>query len=220
MNSTGEENAIATSTAEAPEFRKPLLDADNKENKTPAEDDATVSSSTSSAAHEEDSNGDGENGQQSQQQTELMGMALKHWSVYLGNVLLNFIHKECKGPNSKDCAEATQAQQQQMQVPQLQQQHVQQQMTPTSVQQEQQFVPNMTPTTGYCPCCHYHNQMALQQQQQQYSQQNHAYYCYGQNGNGNVSSESAFNGPHFFQTAEHNHHQQPNREALFVSQTP
>ena len=25
-----------------------------------------------------------------------MGLALKQWSVYLGNVLLNFIHKECK----------------------------------------------------------------------------------------------------------------------------
>ena len=28
-----------------------------------------------------------------------MGLALKQWSVYLGNVLLNFIHKECKNGN-------------------------------------------------------------------------------------------------------------------------
>ena len=27
------------------------------------------------------------------------GLALKQWSVYLGNVLLNFIHKECKNNN-------------------------------------------------------------------------------------------------------------------------
>lgn len=28
--------------------------------------------------------------------SDYMGLALKQWSVYLGNVLLNFIHKECK----------------------------------------------------------------------------------------------------------------------------
>ena len=34
-----------------------------------------------------------------------MGLALKQWSVYLGNVLLNFIHKECKnGSNSVQCS--------------------------------------------------------------------------------------------------------------------
>ena len=34
--------------------------------------------------------------QQLQPQHDYMGLALKQWSVYLGNVLLNFIHKECK----------------------------------------------------------------------------------------------------------------------------
>ena len=36
---------------------------------------------------------------------DYMGLALKQWSVYLGNVLLNFIHKECKnGSNSVQCS--------------------------------------------------------------------------------------------------------------------
>ena len=30
---------------------------------------------------------------------DYMNLALKQWSVYLGNVLLNFIHKECKNNN-------------------------------------------------------------------------------------------------------------------------
>lgn len=32
--------------------------------------------------------------------SDYMGLALKQWSVYLGNVLLNFIHKECKNHSS------------------------------------------------------------------------------------------------------------------------
>ncbi len=34
---------------------------------------------------------------------DYMGLALKQWSVYLGNVLLNFIHKECKSPANGHC---------------------------------------------------------------------------------------------------------------------
>jgi hypothetical protein len=37
-----------------------------------------------------------------QQQTDYMGLALKQWSMYLGNVLLNFIHKECKNNNGNE----------------------------------------------------------------------------------------------------------------------
>jgi len=56
--------------------------------------------------------------QQQQQQTDYMGLALKQWSMYLGNVLLNFIHKECKnnggGENGSSSNTIDQLQQQQL----------------------------------------------------------------------------------------------------------
>ena len=52
--------------------------------------------------------------QQHQQQTDYMGLALKQWSMYLGNVLLNFIHKECKN-NNDQCAASTSVEQVQQQ---------------------------------------------------------------------------------------------------------
>lgn len=52
--------------------------------------------------------------QQQQQQTDYMGLALKQWSMYLGNVLLNFIHKECKNNNDLCGAAVEQVQQQQL----------------------------------------------------------------------------------------------------------
>ena len=50
--------------------------------------------------------------QQQQQQTDYMGLALKQWSMYLGNVLLNLIHKECK--NNNDQCSSSEIQQQQL----------------------------------------------------------------------------------------------------------
>ena len=56
--------------------------------------------------------------QQQLQQTDYMGLALKQWSMYLGNVLLNFIHKECKnnggGENGSSSNTIDQLQQQQL----------------------------------------------------------------------------------------------------------
>ena len=49
---------------------------------------------------------------QQHQQADYMGLALKQWSMYLGNVLLNFIHKECKN-NNEQCS-STELHQQQL----------------------------------------------------------------------------------------------------------
>lgn len=58
--------------------------------------------------------------------SDYMGLALKQWSVYLGNVLLNFIHKECKNGHMSSPSQI-----------------------PMS-QSQQQFYKN-----NFCPCCHY-----------------------------------------------------------------
>ena len=51
-----------------------------------------------------DSNGDKHTFSQSEPpHNDYMGLALKQWPVYLGNVLLNFIHKECKSINHSNC---------------------------------------------------------------------------------------------------------------------
>ncbi len=120
----------------------------NKENELKTDSDTTVSStspalipqSTSESTNEEGSlNGfpstsfDQSSYQQHQQQ--YVGMALKQWSVYLGNVLLNFIHKECKNETNST----------------------------TNVEDKSSNPPSTTVVpTGYCPCCHYHNQFANQ----------------------------------------------------------
>ena len=119
--------------------------------------DSTVSSSTasSSSSSHYDACHDNNNFQPSTASPDYMNLALKQWSVYLGNVLLNFITKECKGDNRCNMQQQQQAQQQQQQ----QQDHNQASTSAAAA------------TAGYCPCCHYHNQMAQQQQQQQHQQQ-------------------------------------------------
>lgn len=110
--------------------------------------DSTVSSSTATS-----SSYDNNHFHSPSTSPDYMNLALKQWSVYLGNVLLNFIHKECKtGDNRCD-------------VQQRQQQLSEQ------VQDHGQLASTSAATAGYCPCCHYHNQMAQQQQQQQQLQQ-------------------------------------------------
>ncbi len=68
---------------------------------------ASTPSDTSATSCDSFSNNDPRSGggHCHQQQADYMGLALKQWSVYLGNVLLNFIHKECKnGINGKHCS--------------------------------------------------------------------------------------------------------------------
>ncbi len=155
------------------------VDEENKENvkeSTPQQqqqpvisdaDDATVSSSTSVHQQQQSSSNcdmptstssfqrasSHETEQPPPPQAEYVNLALKQWSVYLGNVLLNFISKECKNSPER-CNNYHQQQQQQ--------------------QQQSDAGPSFSSPTspsphslGYCPCCHYHNQMAQQQQQQQ-----------------------------------------------------
>lgn len=49
---------------------------------------------------------DGTNHNNGTSQDYYMGLALKQWSVYLGNVLLNFIHKECKNNTQQQSCQA------------------------------------------------------------------------------------------------------------------
>ena len=101
--------------------------------------------------------------------SDYMGLALKQWSVYLGNVLLNFIHKECKNGHmcstsasgSPTATQSTTAMHQQ--APSLTNMQLQQQQ-----QQSNQFYKN-----NYCPCCHYNYQ-------QHHHNQNGSYYNYAQ----------------------------------------
>ena len=60
--------------------------------------------------------------------SDYMGLALKQWSVYLGNVLLNFIHKECKNGHMS---------------------------SPTQIQQSQMQHHQFYKNNNFCPCCHY-----------------------------------------------------------------
>ena len=108
--------------------------------------DSTVSSSTATS-----SSYDNNTFHSPSASPDYMNLALKQWSVYLGNVLLNFIHKECKTGNNR--CDVQQRQQPSAEQPQ---DHGQLASASTS-----------SATAGYCPCCHYHNQMAQQQQQQQ-----------------------------------------------------
>ena len=129
----------------------------NHDDPSPRDDseDSTVSSSTaSSSSSAYDACRDNNNFQPSTTSPDYMNLALKQWSVYLGNVLLNFIHKECKGDNRCD------VQQQQQQQPAQQLRDHNQASTSAAAA-----------TAGYCPCCHYHNQMAQQQPQQPQQQQ-------------------------------------------------
>ena len=125
---------------------------------TPRDDsgDSTVSSSTASSSSSSayDACHDNNNFQPSTTSPDYMNLALKQWSVYLGNVLLNFIHKECKGDNGCNV-----------------QQHQQQQPAQQPQDHNQASTSAAAATAGYCPCCHYHNQMAQQQQQQQQPQE-------------------------------------------------
>ena len=102
--------------------------------------------------------------------SDFVGMALKQWSVYLGNVLLNFIQKECKyngkghpnvvtnsstltscqAPNTIAASQSTSS-------------------SSNHVSPAVHDGTTLTPT-GYCPCCRYHNQMASQQNQLQNQQ--------------------------------------------------
>ena len=101
--------------------------------------------------------------------SDYMGLALKQWSVYLGNVLLNFIHKECKNGHmcstsasgSPTATQSTTAMHQQ--APSLTNMQLQQQQQSTN-----QFYKN-----NYCPCCHYNYQ-------QHHHNQNGSYYNYAQ----------------------------------------
>ena len=60
--------------------------------------------------------------------SDYMGLALKQWSVYLGNVLLNFIHKECKNGHMS---------------------------SPTQIPHHSQLMQNQFYKNNFCPCCHY-----------------------------------------------------------------
>ena len=97
--------------------------------------------------------------------SDYMGLALKQWSVYLGNVLLNFIHKECKNGHmcSTNSGPSTQNMQQHHQAPSL---------SPVFSQQQHQQNNHQFYKHNYCPCCHYN-----------YQQQHHhngGYYNYAQ----------------------------------------
>ena len=103
--------------------------------------------------------------------SDYMGLALKQWSVYLGNVLLNFIHKECKNGHmcstsasgSPTATQSTTAMHQQ--APSLTNMQLQ--------QQQQQQSTNQFYKNNYCPCCHYNYQ-------QHHHNQNGSYYNYAQ----------------------------------------
>ena len=98
--------------------------------------------------------------------SDYMGLALKQWSVYLGNVLLNFIHKECKNGHmcSTNSGPSTQN---------MQQHHHQQAPSLSPVFSQQQQNNHQFYKHNYCPCCHYNYQ-------QQHHHHNGGYYNYAQ----------------------------------------
>ena len=102
--------------------------------------------------------------------SDYMGLALKQWSVYLGNVLLNFIHKECKNGHmcSTNSGPSTQN---------MQQHHHQQapSLSPIFSQQQHQQNNHQFYKHNYCPCCHYNYQ-----QQHHHHHHNGGYYNYAQ----------------------------------------
>lgn len=100
--------------------------------------------------------------------SDYMGLALKQWSVYLGNVLLNFIHKECKNGHmcSTNSGPSTQN---------MQQHHHQQAPSLSPVFSQQQQNNHQFYKHNYCPCCHYNYQ-----QQHHHHHHNGGYYNYAQ----------------------------------------
>lgn len=118
---------------------------------------------------------------------EYVGLALKQWSVYLGNVLLNFIHKECKSnghePQQASALAAESASKESSTCARI----------GLGVQQQQQQGFNSTTTTftptGYCPCCHYHNQMQQQGGLRPQPTLHNGYYNYAATGFGTFTSD-------------------------------
>ena len=100
--------------------------------------------------------------------SDYMGLALKQWSVYLGNVLLNFIHKECKNGHmcSTNSGPSTQN---------MQQHHHQQAPSLSPVFSQHQQNNHQFYKHNYCPCCHYNYQ-----QQHHHHHHNGGYYNYAQ----------------------------------------
>ncbi len=125
--------------------------------------------------------------QQQQQQPAFVNMALKQWSIYLGNMLLNYIQRECRsgqGGCGGQCQPPQQQQQQQQPDDAASQQYqpcAQQQCAgpdsnglfastsslPSSSSSSSAMDSTTVTPTRFCPCCHYHTHMAAQQQQQQ-----------------------------------------------------
>lgn len=113
---------------------------------------------------------------------ECVGFALKQWSVYLQNMLLSFIHKECNnrsGSRHHNCSMSEPYNEHNLRSP------ISDTASANSVQvgtQETEhgadmiaskmesphpatigpLSPNVAPSS-FCPCCHYHNQMSQSQ---------------------------------------------------------
>ena len=95
---------------------------------------------------------------------DYMGLALKQWSVYLGNVLLNFIHKECK--NGNVCSANRE-----QHINNFMNQQIKQQQLNNNVNNHRTNSNNISSNSSgsyschqhsqqqYCPSCHYHNQL-------------------------------------------------------------
>ena len=110
---------------------------------------------------------------------DYMGLALKQWSVYLGNVLLNFIHKECKNGNVCSATSNSRESQQlnNFMNHQIKSQHAQNSNSVNGNQHRTNSSSSIVTSTNsgtgsygsischqhshqqYCPSCHYHNQL-------------------------------------------------------------
>jgi len=91
-------------------------------------------------------------------QSNLVNLALRHWSFYLGNMLLNYIRKENSGNQTCPSSEAANSS-----------------TSDTGghgATSSQCGTTTVTPTP-FCPCCHYHTHVAQQQQHHQQQQQHH-----------------------------------------------
>jgi len=87
-------------------------------------------------------------------QSNLVNLALRHWSFYLGNMLLSYIRKETgngsstsSSSTSSSCSQAAAA--------------------------AESHLPSNPAMTSFCPCCHYHTHVVTQQQQPQQPHHHH-----------------------------------------------